>query len=678
MKSHLKYLFLLLIPHVAFSISLFAYKPANDSIKSKPQIKNKNQELKTKKDSFIVRYYYRKSLDTTRTPETVMLNNSLDGFQIYDPAYFNFCFPLTLGNFGLATKSMVFLPNNQQRTTNNDLGFDLGMHNFDTYMFNEDNIKYYQTRTPFTELSTVLAAKKEQMIEVKHYQNIKRLINIGFDYRVISSIGEYTRERADDNSFCVTADYFSKNKRYYAAVSFIHDRIKAEENGGVYSISKSQGPVLGDINLSNAANHVRMTDISFKQYYNLSGKQPDVKAVQNPKIDTAKTKQLISINEQRTTSFFDLGTVSWYFSYNREFQTYDDLSGNSAFYPKPHIDSLAADSIIIKKYTNSFTWSPTLNAVKTGLMLVKFFFSIKSENIQLFNKYDNQQYYFMNLIPSAGFITNPDKRFSFMFNTEYADGNYNKSNYKLSGSMAIKLDKLQDSINKSTNQQINKFVIDGYILNKSPEWTKNYYVSDFFNWNNNFKKSTTTYLNAAYLYKHFSMGVNYYILNNFLYFNQYALPAQASQNFNTYSAYINYQLAIASFNLNSKLVYQYISNQEYLHLPKYLVNESAFFNFSLFRKALIGQVGLDFWYSNSYYADAYMPATREFYMQYKNKISENLSIDPFLNFRIKRAKIFVKYQHANYLLANQRTYLSPLYPLEDEALKFGILWRFFD
>jgi hypothetical protein len=669
MKFHLKYLFLLLILLFAFRISLLAYIPVNDTLTKKAELKTQNTKLTTKKDSFIVRYYFRSSLDTTETPKTVKINYSLDKFQIYDPAYFNYSFPLTLGNMGLANKNLMFSPNNES-------GFDLGMHNFDSYMFTEGNLKYYQVRTPFTELSTVLAAKKEQMIEVKHYQNIKRLINIGLDYRVIGSIGEYTRERADDNSFSATADYFSKNKRYYAAAGFIHNRIKAEENGGIIDSTNFDPKLSNTINLSNAYSHVRMTDISIKQFYNLSLKKKAVTNKPNTKSDTLKDNSFQSdlkpqTSDLRSSSFFDPGTVSWYFSFNRKYQAYDDRSINTDFYPAPLYNaSTAFDSIIIKKHTNSFEWSPALNTVGSGLSFIKFFFRIKSENIQLFNKYDDQQYYFLNIIPSAGFITNPDNKFSFMFNSEYAEGNYNKSNFNLSGSFAIRFNKQHDTINK--------FILNAYILNKNPEWTQNYYVSDFFQWNNNFKKSTTSYFNAAYLYKKLNLGINYYILNNFLYFNQYARPAQASQNFYTYSAYINYQLAIGNFQLNNRLVYQYISNQDYMHLPEYLVYESAFYNFRLFKKALIAQAGLDFWYSSAYYADKYMPATREFYIQNEKKLSENISIDPFINVRIKRAKVFVKYQHSNYLLAKQRTYLSPLYPLQDAALKLGILWRFFD
>lgn len=86
MRPHLKYLFLLLIPLFAFRLSLFAYKPSNDTIISKSEQRTTKNEQRIKKDTFIVRYYYRQSLDTNITPQTVKLNNSLDGFQIYDPA----------------------------------------------------------------------------------------------------------------------------------------------------------------------------------------------------------------------------------------------------------------------------------------------------------------------------------------------------------------------------------------------------------------------------------------------------------------------------------------------------------------------------------------------------------------------------------------------------------------
>ena len=79
------------------------------------------------------------------------------------------------------------------------------------------------------------------------------------------------------------------------------------------------------------------------------------------------------------------------------------------------------------------------------------------------------------------------------------------------------------------------------------------------------------------------------------------------------------------------------------------------------------------------YADNYMPSIMQFYNQRERKTGNYPKLDVFLNLRIKRADIFVKYEHINYLLKNHGDFFSAAdYPINPGMLKFGIKWDFFD
>jgi len=90
------------------------------------------------------------------------------------------------------------------------------------------------------------------------------------------------------------------------------------------------------------------------------------------------------------------------------------------------------------------------------------------------------------------------------------------------------------------------------------------------------------------------------------------------------------------------------------------------------------QPGIDLHFLTAYYADAYMPATAVFYMQNDKKIEEQLYIDVFVNFKIKRARMFLKYSHVNAGLLGYNYYSIPGYPMHDRIMQFGISWMFYD
>ncbi|MEI6822553.1 MAG: putative porin [Bacteroidota bacterium] len=67
-----------------------------------------------------------------------------------------------------------------------------------------------------------------------------------------------------------------------------------------------------------------------------------------------------------------------------------------------------------------------------------------------------------------------------------------------------------------------------------------------------------------------------------------------------------------------------------------------------------------------------------FYTQDQIKTGNYLYCDLFINLQIKRANVFLKYQHLNKGFTNYNYYVMPHYPAQDAALKIGIQWRFWD
>jgi hypothetical protein len=107
-------------------------------------------------------------------------------------------------------------------------------------------------------------------------------------------------------------------------------------------------------------------------------------------------------------------------------------------------------------------------------------------------------------------------------------------------------------------------------------------------------------------------------------------------------------------------------------------NLTVYYTQPLFKGAALLQPGLNFYYNTSYYADAYMPALRSYYLQDKKEIGNYVYMDVFINVKIQRARVFVIYTNWGSFFEGRNYYSTPKYPMQDAAFKFGVSWRFHD
>jgi hypothetical protein len=87
--------------------------------------------------------------------------------------------------------------------------------------------------------------------------------------------------------------------------------------------------------------------------------------------------------------------------------------------------------------------------------------------------------------------------------------------------------------------------------------------------------------------------------------------------------------------------------------------------------------GFTFTWFSSYFADAYMPALRSFYLQNEKEIGNYPFLDVYLALKVKRARIFVKYTNVFGLTQDFNYYTTPHYPMLDPRFYLGVSWRFY-
>ena len=133
---------------------------------------------------------------------------------------------LFLGNDGSATRSYLFAPTAKT-------GWDPGFHSHDVYKWKIENLRFYNTPKPYTELGYMLATQQEQMIDVLHTQNIKPHWNVSFQYRMLSSPGIFRNQKNNHTNYQIASWYQSPGKRYNNYFAILNSKIQAGENGGI-------------------------------------------------------------------------------------------------------------------------------------------------------------------------------------------------------------------------------------------------------------------------------------------------------------------------------------------------------------------------------------------------------------------------------------------------------------
>ena len=167
-------------------------------------------------------------------------------------------------------------------------------------------------------------------------------------------------------------------------------------------------------------------------------------------------------------------------------------------------------------------------------------------------------------------------------------------------------------------------------------------------------------------------------MTNYVYLDQNVTPHQYTDALTVLSGHISKELRLRNWITTFYAAAQQIAPDTILQLPAVIGKLTLCYDVVLFKKALHAQIGISGTYQSEWYQDAYMPALRAFYLQ-KRYISGNYPyLDAFVNLNIKRARLFIKYEHFNAGLMNYNYMMVADYPQADAALKFGISWMFFD
>lgn len=593
---------------------------------------------------------------------TVPLDTTLTGFQYYNPQYHPTKPSINTGNYGLATRDLLFNPSKS-------IGFQTGFHSLERNLLQSDSIRYYRNRSPYSELYFVTG---DQVFRARVAQNITPQWSVGGELHYTLSKGFYENQRYNDSKPALSTWYESKNHRYNLMANVIFNTLVATENGSVQNDTLFRDPEkqksMSQYVRLNATreNRARQTwsDNSFFLRQSMFIGRIDT-------IHAGKPDQQI-LPTQRISHTLRLRSQKFKF-----FKNEDDLNG--AFPYAQFV--LTNDSTRLKTVSNEFGYSFYLRGKSVSFIKNEVKLDLRLLNeIYWYNEMGNRQS-FQNTTAKAGVGYRLSDRVTIDgdLNQIVEGRNFGDYLYEAEANILV-------------SNSLGRVRLGAYTQNKSPEFLFEHVDYQYTKWDRSFNKTKIHNLSFAYenpKYGFFGKA-EYFLMSNYLYykevdnpdFNPALLkkiePDQISSNINLLKITIGEKLKFGNFRFDNFAVYQKTDFASILQTPELYTWHSLYYNNTIV-KVINLNVGFDVRFNTPYTNPSYSINTSQFYKANTSiEFSTYPVVDLWLTATLKRTNFFLRYDYINQGLLSKGYYTVRRYPMPDANFRFGLSWKFYD
>jgi hypothetical protein len=620
-----------------------------------------------KDDTMSITYRY---LDSSRLQK---IDSEVYNFYLrypLQPTYVDF------GNIGTASHDLVFNPFMKP-------GWDGGWHAYDPYVFRIENSRFYNTTKPYSELGYMIGSHAEQMINVMITQNITRNWNAFFEYRLINSPGTYGNQNTNHNNYRFTSWYQSKNKRYQAFLLMIGSKLQSAESAGIQNDADLDSNIFSNrftipTNIGASQNYASVNnafgvqiptgtfytrgDFMLRQQYDIIGIKDSlvtdtvVIPIFYPKFRAEQTILYSTYHER----FIDYSPgVTNYYVNNLDFiSTPDTVSLGDLWHNLTNDFSLY--SFPDSKNSQQF--------LKAGISFQTMNGTYNAGELSLYNLFVHGEY--RNK-------TRNKKWDVEAFGNFYING-YNAGDYNAYISLIRQISKNLGYLQVGF-ENVNRTV--------SMAWTHEssfgFGVPPGF-----FNKENVIHLFGSFDQPQLQLNLsaNYYLLNNYPYFNNYYIAAQETNPFNVLIISADKRIALSRHLIFRALVaVQKVAGGSPDNIPLFVTHDQIGYEGKLGFKNLVLAFGLEFRYYTPYTADGYSPVIGQFFTQKQTTIAQKLpDINAYLNFRIRSFVAYVRTENLNTVQITpaygfgftNNNFVAPSYPYAGLKIRFGIYWSF--
>jgi Putative porin len=604
--------------------------------------------------------------------QVLPLDTGLTNFENYSPLNQPRDPKISLGNTGLPERDLLFEPDKT-------IGFDVGQHFLDAYLFLPQDIQYYKARVPYTNLTLFSSGPKEQVFRALHTQNINPQLNVGFNLNFIGSQGFYPRQDVGDFSGAVFSWYESKNKRYNLLANYTWNNLKTPENGSVQNDSIFTTPAASTyttsanqpVRLQNSSDNIRNNGIYIKQFYYIG------------KVDSSKGTNVLPTQRVAYTLYYN--TSKYMFLQNEPdvFNVFPDYYYSSTY---------SHDSLTVQHIQNAFSYSFYLRPKSGGV--------IKNE-LKLDLGLVQDYYHYQQFVTDTGIVNlyqrtiQKDKRQDQSFQDITLKG---KAGYRFSDRIFLDVDLQQIAegrdfgnflydakLTLSGGHKAGRIIFEGYSQSSSPPLVYTDWVSNHYIFHNSFDNQKTNSVSFSYINDALQLDLKaeYFLISDYLYFTAQpngidATPAQLHSPINLLKISLGKNLAFGHWHFDNFLVYQKSDYQNTLRTPSVYTYSNLYYSKLLF-EVLHSSFGMSVRYNTPYVAPSYAVGLGQFYNSTPNLTFSSYPIaSVYIKATLIRTNLFLQYDYANQGLFSNGYYMVNRYPGPSSLLKLGVSWSFYN
>jgi Putative porin len=565
----------------------------------------------------------------------------LNDFHQHDPLRMQFGLG-NVGNAGSAYHNLVF-------DTRSQMGFDVGMHQYDIYKVNTHQIRFYNTVQPISAVKGMLGStKSDGSINAMLARKFAGNISVSFEARRLNQTGQYYFQRVRNTAVVGGISFLSNNKKYSSFLIYADNGILQQDNGGLKKLARSENPneAAMNIDLKNTSPTTRHGGraLRYLQHYRLS--------------DSASVENVFKISHSIE-----------YAINNYKYADPNPDTARQAYYGALYTDTRGVRAYIEEKHIENKAWIWNYRRkVADSLSLPTYKWSAGARHSLIWLNQEPEKTTINNLFLEGQLLTYLKKIILLDVNGGIGVGK-NTGEYNLNGKIALKFG---NWANLEANLLTQRRAV--------PLVFQHYFVAQKEIWKNDFNKPLETKLSAALTIPKADIKIagSYFLLANYLYFNDLYKPIQSNALINIVQFDITKPLRFRNFHLDSRVALQITPEQTALRLPRIYSAHSLYFEGNAFKKAAFVRIGVDGRFNSAFTSEGYNAAIGNFFLQNKVQIPATFSADVFASMKVQRFRLFVKVENVTSILYKQYYYLTARYPQLETYIRFGIDCRLFD
>jgi len=576
-------------------------------------------------------YFYEKNIKRNRL-QLIEQDTLLNNFHNYDPVAKSTWKYQDLGNIGSAAKPVFY-------TLPEQIGLTSGFHAYDIYFRDPSKRKFYDTKSPFTEMAAFFGGGNRNMLDVSFARNINPRWNVGIDFNTLRIRKTLNPAQRDDhmavqNAYAFHTNYRSENGKYWLLGAFSRMKHTVNEIGGI--IPPEVDPNSLYFTYEDAKIWLQNSQArDLRQEYHLYHEYKLGNGLQFYHVLDRKNQNLVFRSFLNTSD-------SLFFNKNRFINPDTTLNRNDF--------AEWRNEVGLKGTFKGFYYNSYLK-LRNGRMISPYF----TQPRQAFNE----------VFIGGELIGKLSEKWEISADGEYLiPGNFRIHGVFISPWLDVEYTK---ALYKPTSMQ-------------------QLFVSNHHRWDNDFANIGVDQIKGTIKADiksiHLRPNLTLNRINNYVYFNTERKVTQASGQAFMIMPAIEAKMNIGKkFRLETEVIFTQITGEaaDAFRIPTWFNNTKFYFDSPLFDNNVVVQMGIDARFRSSYFAEAYDPSLQQFHLQNTFNVYVYPIFDLFLDFRINRTRVLFKYNHLNAGMMSQEGYfVTPDYTGYRSFLDLGISWYLFD